>query len=366
MTRSAASSLEALARAVRAHADVPVPVLVARLPDLERVAWRRGLRAARALERRAAGAFERAAGVVLRAGDLLAHDTGTDAFVAALLPGGRGDAVTAPVDARAALARIAAALESSTGLTVLTGWTTVERGDTADAASLVDRALRRGAQERERYGFFSALGHELRTPLSSIRGYLETLLDERVDEATRRRFLRVAHDESLRMSRLIEGMFEISLLDLQAAFSPRTSCSVAEAIAVAVDACARTAAARGVAVETACAPGLRAAIDGDRLTLVLVNLLDNALKHGSTGGRVQVSAADDAAGVTVAVDDDGPGIGPAQIERIFAFGERGATSAEGTGIGLALVRLIVERAGGRVDATASPLGGARFTVRVAR
>ena len=251
-------------------------------------------------------------------------------------------------------------------MTVVTGWTTIEPGEPVPPSVLVERALRRGEQERERYAFFSALGHELRTPLSSIRGYLETLLDDRVDEATRRRFLRVAHDESLRMSRLIEGMFEISMLDMQAAFAPRASCVVAEAIAVAVDACARTAAARACAVATACPPGLPAAIDGDRLTLVLINLLDNAVKHGRAGGRVSVTASATDTAVAIAVDDDGNGIGAVESERLFAFGERGATSAQGTGIGLALVRLIVERAGGRVDAGASPLGGARFVVRVPR
>ena len=89
MRTAATSSLDALARRLRDEARVPVPLLVARLPDLERVAWRRGLRAARALERRAAAAFARAAGIVLRAGDLVAHDAGSDAFVAALVPGGR-------------------------------------------------------------------------------------------------------------------------------------------------------------------------------------------------------------------------------------------------------------------------------------
>jgi signal transduction histidine kinase len=70
--------------------------------------------------------------------------------------------------------------------------------------------------------------------------------------------------------------------------------------------------------------------------------------------------------VRVSVDDDGPRIAAADRERVFALGQRGTTSAQGSGIGLALVRLMLERAGGRVDLEESPLGGARFVLTVPR
>jgi signal transduction histidine kinase len=340
-------------------------VLVARLPELERIAWRRGLRSARGHERRAAAAFARAAGVVLRADDLLAHDAGSDVFVAALSAETRGRQAVA-VDARSALARIAAALEAVTGLSVLTGWTTVGPNEEAPIEEIVERALARGAQERERYAFFSAIGHELRTPLSSIRGYLETLLDDGVDDETRGRFLRIAHAESLRMSRLIEGMFEISLLDL-AGSSPGLAGSLVTVFEAARDACVANAGVRGVSITIEDVPAIDVAIDPDRLTLVLVNLIDNALKHGRPDGAVVV-AVDVADGrfVRITVDDDGPGIAPAERERVFGLGARGETAAGGSGIGLALVRLILERGGGRVEAEGSPLGGARFVVYIPR
>ncbi len=347
-----------------------VPVLVARLPELERLAWRSGLRAARGLERRAAATFARAAGVVLRAGDLLAHDAGSDVFVAALLAGTRGPGKSAavPIDARSALARIAAALESATGLEVHTGWTMCDLGSPAPPMDdVLEQALARGAQERERYAFFSALGHELRTPLSSIRGYLETLLDETVDESTRRRFLRIAYDESLRMSRLVEGMFEISLLDMRDTGSPPSIGSLSQALEAAHDACAAAAASRRVGIAIADVPEVRVTIDTDRLTLVLVNLIENAVKHGRPGGHVFVGVeVIDGCFVRVSVDDDGPGIATADRDRIFAIGERAATGASGSGIGLALVRLMLERAGGRVGLEDSRLGGARFVVIVPR
>ena len=108
-------------------------------------------------------------------------------------------------------------------------------------------------------------------------------------------------------------------------------------------------------------------MDGDRLTLVLINLIDNAIKHGRNGGNVRVSVElADRRCALVAVDDDGLGVAPAEREAIFALGERGTTSASGTGIGLALVRLILERVGGSVEVSDSSLGGARFAIRIPR
>lgn len=353
--------------ALLASVNGTVPLLVVRIPELERTAWRRGLRSARALERRASAAFTIAAKRVLRSQDCIGHDPGSDIFVVALVARTRaGTDLPAPLDARSALARIAATLEHALRLDVLTGWTTYVPGGAPIAAS-IDDALARGARERERYAFFSALGHELRTPLASIRGYLETLLDDSIDTSTRRRFLRVAHNESLRMSRLVDGMFEISLLDLHAAFPTRSIAALDLALVAASDAVCASAAARSVTLTVVPIAPLAVAIDGDRLTLVLINVIDNAIKHGRSGGNVRVSVdLSDRRCALVAVDDDGLGVAPAEREAIFALGERGTTAASGTGIGLALVRLMLERVGGSVEVSGSPLGGARFAIRVPR
>ncbi len=345
-----------------------VPLLVFRLPALERTAWQRGLRAARTIERRASAAFAAATARVLRAEDLIAHDRGTDAFLAALIaPTRDGHQLPAPVDIRSALARIAATIEGLTELDVDAGWTRYDARGGAGAASAIGPALARGAQERERYAFFSAIGHELRTPLASIRGYLETLLDDDADEPTRRRFVRIAHAESLRLTRLLEGMFEVSLLDLSGMFGRPSSGSLDAALAGAAEASAAIAAQHGTELHVAASAAVAVAIDADRLMLVLINLIANAVKHGRRGGRVEVAVeCDSPRTVTIAVDDDGPGIAPRDRERVFALGERGPTAADGSGIGLALVRMILERAGGRVDIQDSPLGGARFAVTVPR
>jgi signal transduction histidine kinase len=367
--KPAPRSVADLAARLAALGDDGVPLLVFRVPALERAAWRNGLRAARSIERRAGAAFATAAARILRADDLVAHDRGTDAFLAVLAnpPRDGQHRRPAPVDVRSALARIAAVIEAAIQLDVDAGWTRYDAraGETLDAA--VARALVRGAQERERYAFFSAVGHELRTPLASIRGYLETLLTGDADAATRARFVRIAHGESLRLTRLVEGMFEISLLDLTATFPLSAHGTLDVALAASTDACASIAQRCGVTLHVATPPATRVGIDGDRLTLVLINLIDNAIKHGRCGGRVEVNVdAGMARMVIVTVDDDGPGIPAAERERLLALGERGATGAAGSGIGLALARMILERAGGRLDVHDSPLGGVRFAIAVPR
>jgi len=346
--------------------DAPVPLLVVRFPVLEKVAWRRGLRAARATERSAADAFARAAAGVLRTGDTLAHDPGSDVFLAALCaPARDGESGCAPLDSRSALARIVAAVEAASGLQTESGWTAFAARRMRLPESIAE-ALAGGARERERYAFFSALGHELRTPLASIRGYLETLLDGEIEAETRRRFLRIAHGESLRLARLVDGMFEISLLDLHGGGGMGTLGRLDLALGGAIDACAANAAARAVALEHPPVPADLLAIDTDRLTLVLANVIDNAVKHGRAGGRVTIAVELNERSVTIHVDDDGDGVPAADRERIFALGERGTTSAPGSGIGLALVRLILERAGGRISVDRAPGGGARFSILLLR
>ncbi len=363
--RTRALTLDAFARELSGHDGVAV--LVLRLPEIERVAWQQGRGAARRLERRAERAFTRSAARVLRADDLLGHDAASDTFAAALCGSARhADGADRP-DARAAVARIGAALELALALDVQSGWTSFEAAsDPADMRTMFARALERGARERERYAFFTLLGHELRTPLASIRGYLETLLDDTIPSDVRRRFTGVAYREALRMSRLIDGLFEISLLDLHAAAPSLAHASLDAVLEAVRDATSSAARLTEAAVVFEPHPAAEIAIDADRCVLVLTNLVDNAIAHGARRGTVRVSVACSETLVSIAVDDDGPGVADADRERIFALGGRGRTTAPGTGIGLALVRMLVERAGGRISVGRAPAGGARFVVALPR
>jgi signal transduction histidine kinase len=157
------------------------------------------------------------------------------------------------------------------------------------------------------------------------------------------------------------------LLDMRDAVPVPATGSLVRAVDAAFDACAATASARKVSIVRDDVPPLRVAMDADRLTLILVNLIDNAVKHGRPGGGVFLGVhVDDHRFVQLTVDDDGSGITAADRERVFSFGDRGETGADGNGIGLALVRLMIERVGGRVALESSPLGGARFVLGIPR
>ncbi|HET7812807.1 MAG TPA: histidine kinase dimerization/phospho-acceptor domain-containing protein, partial [Candidatus Baltobacteraceae bacterium] len=230
------ATMDALAdRLCAADANAVSTLLAFRLPDLADLAWQYGKRAARQLERRAVRAFGRACATLLRGSDLIAHDAGSDRFIAALIAPPRSGSVQRLPAGRCALERIAGEMHSRLGVRVEAGWTPVAAlPNRAALDGAVERALERGLRERERYEFFAAVGHELRTPLSAIRGYIETVLDERPDDATAQRFLEVARREAMRMGRLLEGMFEFSLLDLSAGAG--ASCSASEQLEAACDA----------------------------------------------------------------------------------------------------------------------------------
>jgi signal transduction histidine kinase len=342
-----------------------VPLLVLRIPDFERIAWSAGRRNARDLERQTVTALSLAARHILRQDDLLAHEPGSDRFVVAMLSPARDGHAPAWNEVRAACDRIAAATTLATGRAIETGWWPVERPtDVAALAATLDAALERGARERRHGGMLATVGHELRTPLTSIRGYIETLLDGDLDPVTARRFLETARREALRLGRLVEGMLEFSMLDLSAQ-ARDVRCDVAEHVRAAIDATVPLARDRGVTIRTRLPPAAPARMDGDACMHALVNLIENGVKYCGEGGTVEISCSIELRFVAVTVDDDGPGIAPQERDVIFNLGIRGsAGNVPGSGIGLAVVKAIADRAGGEVHVAPAPLGGARFVLRI--
>lgn len=341
-----------------------VPLLALRLPEFEQVAWREGKRRARAIERRTIAAFRAAACRIVRDGDALAHASGSDCFAVAMLAPARAGRAPGAADLRCALERIAAAMSLSTGRRIETGWWPVrERAEAERFAQTFDTALERGRRERERAEMLATVGHELRTPLTSIRGYLETLLDEAPDPPTSRRFLETARREALRLGRLVDGMLEFSLFDL----SPRDAlagCDVVEQIGAAVDALLPLARRRGMRLRASLPDAAHACIDPDACMHALLNLLENAIKYGREGGSIAVACVRDDAHVRVTIEDDGPGIPEDRRDAIFGLGVRAAADQPGRGIGLAVVKALVERCGGSVSAGTSALGGALFDLQL--
>ena len=222
--------------------------------------------------------------------------------------------------------------------------------------------------EQVRRDFVANASHELRTPLTSIRGFVEALEDGAMEEpATGRRFLEKIRLHADRMATLVSDLLELSRLESgerAPAWEPVAPADVAEDVAASL---AGAAERKGIALHRADEDAPTVVSDADRLRQILENLVENAVKYTPAGGRIEITtraAADGGAEVVVA--DDGPGISPEHVPRIFERFYRvdKARSRElgGTGLGLSIVKHLAEGMGASVNVESQPGRGTRFTV----
>ncbi len=223
--------------------------------------------------------------------------------------------------------------------------------------------------ERMRADFIANVSHELKTPLASLVGYIETLRGPaREDAEARERFLGIMQDQADRMTRLVNDLLSLSRIELEEHTRPRSPVALAGLVAAVADGLAPQAARRKIEI-TLDAPGDLPPVAGDpdQLSEVFENLIDNALKYGREGGHVTVSARREGTGaVAVTVADDGAGIEaihiPRLTERFYRVDADRSRASGGTGLGLAIVKHIVNRHRGRLVLLSEPGKGSRFTV----
>ncbi|MEM9300801.1 MAG: HAMP domain-containing sensor histidine kinase [Pseudomonadota bacterium] len=231
---------------------------------------------------------------------------------------------------------------------------------------------RAGARTLELVGqqqaFVSAVSHELRTPLTSIRMYSEMLQAGWVDEARRQQYYTFINDESERLSRLVADVLQLSRMSrtgLDLALEPVPVTALLAGVREPLEAMVRPAGFE--LVVSADAEGAMVRIDRDAFLQVLINLVDNALKFaaGSDRREIEVAAVRDPAGVRFTVRDFGPGLPDGKPDRLFElfYRAREDGSVRGTGIGLALVRGLVEAMGGSITARRCDPGAA-FDIRL--
>lgn len=218
-----------------------------------------------------------------------------------------------------------------------------------------------GAADEYRRGLIANVSHELRTPIAALHAVLENVVDgiAQPDPET----LRVALAQTERLGELVANLLDLSRVEGGAIPLQRSSFHVEDFL---TDALRHVSPApHDVEVDVRVTPpGLTAVADPARLRQVVVNLVDNAIRHSPAGGRVTVlGCAADAEGLRLEVCDEGPGIPPAERETVFQRFTRGATSAGGTGLGLAIARWAVELHDGVIDVVDSPTG-CRFAVTV--
>lgn len=238
----------------------------------------------------------------------------------------------------------------------------LEESRALEAVQREAEALRRSqALQRD---FLSRVSHELLTPLTAIHGYASSLLAPDVcwDDGIRSRFLTAIAAESDRMSRLVGDLLDVSAIESGVLRLHFDWCDLPLVVRAALDSIPPEHAARvDLEGDGAMEPVWA---DHDRLQQVIVNLVENGLRHTAPGTRVRVSVGRGRTGGTVylRVSDDGPGIPEAEADRLFQPYVRGATSASGAGLGLSIVRGIVEAHGGSVGIERRRARGATFLV----
>jgi two-component system, OmpR family, phosphate regulon sensor histidine kinase PhoR len=247
------------------------------------------------------------------------------------------------------------------------------RGVPGDAGVMLffrDLTTARGL-ERMRVDFVANASHELRTPLASLLGFIETLQGAaRDDPAARDRFLGIMREQAQRMTRLIDDLLSLSRIELRAHVPPATPVDLRSIVMQMLDSLAPLGRERGVEIKLEAEGALTVRGDRDELLRVVENLIENAVKYGSDGGRVDVTlrrlTGGEGGQVALTVRDYGPGIAPEHLprltERFYRVDVTASREQGGTGLGLAIVKHIVNRHRGRLHIESELGQGATFRV----
>jgi signal transduction histidine kinase len=230
----------------------------------------------------------------------------------------------------------------------------------------IDELMRADVQRRE---LVAGISHDLRTPLTILRGYLETLQvkEGMLDAEDRRRSLEAALRQAENVSELVTQLFELATLDGSTLEVHREDFSIAELVQDVAQKFSLRAEQKGVVLETDHGVGLPFVVGDLRLVeRVLDNLLDNAVRHTPSGGTVTISCRNGGSRVQVEVADNGEGIAEREQARIFEpfYHSRADGGGGSVGLGLAIVRRILELHGSTVEVESERGHGARFRFRL--
>ena len=236
---------------------------------------------------------------------------------------------------------------------------------------LREQAARREAEEsnRTKDHFLATLSHELRTPLNAILGWAEILRSPRTDEETRNRAIEAISRNVSIQAQLVSDILDVARIRAGTLYLQPRPIVLTEVINGALEIVGPMLDAKRIGVRITVPPEANSIVaDAQRLRQVFWNLLSNAAKFAPEGGHVDIRAASYPDGVTISVEDDGPGIDPAFLPRVFEqFSQADGTITRqygGLGLGLAITHHLVRLHNGDIDAGNRPQGGAIFTVRL--
>lgn len=258
-------------------------------------------------------------------------------------------------------------------------WLLVRTGTIADGGGtlLVFHDITRLKRlERIRKDFVANVSHELKTPVTSIQGFIETLKDGALeDPAAARRFLDIMDQQSSRLSAIIDDLLSISRLEQEGNGAiTRETTDVNALFADVLSLCADSARKKGAELTVRCPEGLSGTLNPGLMEQALVNLVQNAVKYSPEGSRVEIRAdleneePDSTRMIVFTVSDNGPGIPERYLERIFErfyrIDKGRSRDLGGTGLGLSIVRHIALAHGGTASVKSEEGRGSTFTIRI--
>lgn len=225
--------------------------------------------------------------------------------------------------------------------------------------------------ESVRRDFVANVSHELKTPITSIKGFVETLQEGAwSNEQDARKFLAIMAKQADRLTSIIEDLLNLSRIeqDAESGKLVREPARVRDVLSAAAQLCQIKSAEKNIGIEIRCDAALTASINAPLMEQAIVNLLDNAVKYSPAQGRIEVAAAVEHEAVCLSVRDYGCGIEaqhlPRLFERFYRVDKARSRQMGGTGLGLAIVKHIAQAHGGTVSVESAPGKGAVFTIRI--
>jgi two-component system phosphate regulon sensor histidine kinase PhoR len=240
----------------------------------------------------------------------------------------------------------------------------------SDTILIVIRDLTREQQiERMRADFIANASHELRTPLAALSGFVETMQGAaKGDAKATKRFLDMMRVQADRMKRLIDDLLSLSRIEMSEHQRPSASVDLARATLHAADAMSDMAKTEGCELRVTVQEPLTVAGNWDELVQVMQNLIENALKYGSSGKLIEIESRVANGMAEISVRDHGPGIAaehiPRLTERFYRVNVNESRQRGGTGLGLAIVKHILNRHEGKLIIQSTLGKGSRFSVQL--